>query len=146
MLDAIRKLIGDSVPGTPGTHSKVQVNDVRVAACALLVELACADGEFSAAEQARIMDILQRHFGVDEAGARLMLAEAAAANHDAVDHFVFTRQVVKDYDVAQRIVLAELMWQVAYKANCVRECVDTSFSCLAFTNCRVQGCKEGVLN
>jgi uncharacterized tellurite resistance protein B-like protein len=50
---------------------------------------------------------------VDEAGARLMLAEAAAANHDAVDHFVFTRQVVKDYDVAQRIVLAELMWQVA---------------------------------
>ena len=53
MLDAILKLIGDSVPGTPGTHSKVQVNDVRVAACALLVELACADGEFSAAEQAR---------------------------------------------------------------------------------------------
>ena len=117
MLDAIRKLIGDSVPGTPGTHSRVRANavpnDVRVAACALLVELACADGEFSAAEQARIMDILQRHFGVDEAGARLMLAEAAAANHDAVDHFVFTRQVVKDYDVAQRIVLAELMWQVA---------------------------------
>jgi len=42
-----------------------------------------------------------------------MLAEAAAANQDAVDHFVFTRQVVKDYNVAQRIVLAELMWQVA---------------------------------
>jgi uncharacterized tellurite resistance protein B-like protein len=113
MLDAIRKLIGDSVPGTPGAHSRVHPHDVRVAACALLVELACADGDFSEAERARIMDILQRHFGVDDAGARLMLAEAAAANHDAVDHFVFTRQVVKDYDVAQRIVLAELMWQVA---------------------------------
>ncbi len=84
-----------------------------MAACALLVELACADGEFGAAEQARIIEILQRHFGVNEAGAKQMLAEAAAANLDAVDHFVFTRQVVKDYDVAQRIVLAELMWQVA---------------------------------
>lgn len=117
MLDAIRKLIGDSVPGTPGTHSRLPANahapDVRVAACALLVELACADGEFGAAEQERIIEILQRHFGVNEAGAKQMLAEAAAANLDAVDHFVFTRQVVKDYDVAQRIVLAELMWQVA---------------------------------
>ena len=113
MLDAIRRLIGDSVPGTPGTHSRLHPHDVRVAACALFVELACADGEFSEVEQTRIMEILQRHFGVNEAEATRLLAEAAAANHDAVDHFVFTRQVVKDYDVAQRIVLAELMWRVA---------------------------------
>ncbi|WP_373063893.1 TerB family tellurite resistance protein [Gemmatimonas sp.] len=113
MLEASRKLIGDSVPGTAGAHSRVHSPDVRVAACALLVELACADGAFSEAEQVRIIEILQRHFGVNEAGARAMLADAAAANHHAVDHFVFTRQVVKDYDVAQRIVLAELMWQVA---------------------------------
>jgi uncharacterized tellurite resistance protein B-like protein len=112
MLDSIRKLIGDSLPGTPGAHSRVHPHDVRLAACALLVELACADGDFSDAEQRRIMEILQRHFGVDEAGARVLLAEAASANRDAVDHFVFTRQVVKDYDLGQRIVLAELMWQV----------------------------------
>jgi uncharacterized tellurite resistance protein B-like protein len=112
MLDAIRKLIGDSLPGTPGAHSRIHVHDVRLAACALLVELACADGNFSDEEQRRIMEILQRHFGVDEAGARVLMVEAAAANRDAVDHFVFTRQVVKEYDLAQRIVLAELMWQV----------------------------------
>jgi uncharacterized tellurite resistance protein B-like protein len=58
------------------------------------------------------VEILQRHFGVDAEGAKTLLAEAAAANRDAVDHFVFTRQVVKEYDMAQRIVLAELMWQV----------------------------------
>jgi uncharacterized tellurite resistance protein B-like protein len=49
---------------------------------------------------------------VDEQGARELLAQAADANRDAVDHFVFTRQVVKEYNLAQRIVLAELMWQV----------------------------------
>jgi len=112
MLDAIRKLIGDSIPGTPGAHSRVHTHDVRLAACALLVELACADGNFSDEEQRRILDILQRHFGVDAEGARTLMAEAAEANRDAVDHFVFTRQIVKDYDLPQRIVLAELMWQV----------------------------------
>ena len=87
-------------------------HDVRIAACALLVELSCADGDFSDVEQRRILEALQRHFGVDELGARDLLVQAADANRDAVDHFVFTRQIVREYSMAQRIVLAELMWQV----------------------------------
>jgi uncharacterized tellurite resistance protein B-like protein len=90
----------------------VYPHDIRIAACALLVELACADGDFSDAEQRRILEALQRHFGVDEVGARELLVQAADANRDAVDHFVFTRQIVTEYSLAQRIVLAELMWQV----------------------------------
>lgn len=121
MLDTIRKLIVDRAPGSsgaaasstgPADASAIGAHDVRLAACALLVELACADGNFSDAEQRRIVEMLQRHFGVDAAGAQALLAEAAEANRGAVDHFVFTRQVVKDYNLAQRIVLAELMWQV----------------------------------
>jgi uncharacterized tellurite resistance protein B-like protein len=112
MFEALRRLVSDSVPGAAGAHSRVHPHDVRIAACALLVELACADGQFSDEEQHRILEIMQRHFGVDSAGAKELLAEAAAANRDAVDHFVFTRQVVKEYNVGQRIVLAELMWQV----------------------------------
>ncbi|GAB1344843.1 tellurite resistance TerB family protein [Gemmatimonas sp.] len=112
MFDALRRLVRDSVPGTPGAHSRVYPHDVRIAACALLVELSCADGDFSDVEQRRILEVLQRHFGVDELGARDLLVQAADANRDAVDHFVFTRQIVKEYSMAQRIVLAELMWQV----------------------------------
>ncbi|HYW33402.1 MAG TPA: TerB family tellurite resistance protein [Gemmatimonas sp.] len=115
MLDAFRRLIRDSVQDSPATQNSGSPNvprDVRLAACALLVELACADGDFSDTEQRQILAILERHFGVDAEGARALMGEATVANRDAVDHFVFTRQIVKDYDVAQRIVLAEMMWQV----------------------------------
>jgi uncharacterized tellurite resistance protein B-like protein len=112
VLDKLRRLIGDSVQGTPGAHSRTHPADVRVAACAILLELANVDGEFSDTERQRILDILQRHFGVDADGAAALMAEAASASKDAVDDFVFTRQVVRDYDLAQRMVLAELMWQV----------------------------------
>ncbi|MES2522994.1 MAG: TerB family tellurite resistance protein [Gemmatimonadota bacterium] len=115
MLDSLRRLLRDSVPDSAPASSPVSPKiprDVRLAACALLVELASADGDFSAAEQGQILGILERHFGVDADGARALMDEATAANRNAVDHFVFTRQIVKDYDVAQRIVLAELMWQV----------------------------------
>jgi uncharacterized tellurite resistance protein B-like protein len=114
MLDALRKLIGTG-PDTPRTGSAAappRTNDVRLAACALLVELALVDGDFSAVERERILVILQRHFGVDAAGAEALIAEAAQASKGSVDDFVFTRQVVRDYDLAQRMVLAELMWQV----------------------------------
>lgn len=112
MLDAIRRFLADSTPaparGTGGAPS----SDVRVAACALLVELANVDGEFSAVERQRIVEILQRHFGVDASGAESLIAEAAAAARQSVDDFTFTKQVVREYDLAQRMVLAELMWQV----------------------------------
>lgn len=112
MLDALRKLVRDSVQGSVPAHTPVHGHDVRVAACALLLELAHSDGEFSAQERQRIREILTRHFGVDDAGADALMQDAASAARDAVDDFIFTRQVVREYDLAQRLVLAELMWQV----------------------------------
>ncbi len=112
MLNTIRRLIGDSLPGTPSAPSHVHKHDVRLAACALLLELAHVDGQFSEDERTRIHDVLQRHFAVDAAGADALMAEAAVASRQSVDDFVFTRQVVKEYTLAQRMVLAELMWQV----------------------------------
>lgn len=115
MLDTLRKLLGaDPAVAAPsaGTNHPVRHDDVRLAACTLLVELANVDGEFSVLEHQRILDILQRHFGVDEAGAEGLIADAKLASRHSVDDFVFTRQVVRDYDLAQRMVLAELMWQV----------------------------------
>lgn len=115
MLDSLRKLLGASPnAATPsdGAGRSVRHDDVRLAACALLVELANVDGEFSPLEHQRILDILQRHFGVDEAGAEGLIADAKVASRTSVDDFVFTRQVVREYDLAQRMVLAELMWQV----------------------------------
>lgn len=111
MLDAIRRLMGTPAANAPSSTPR-SPSDVRVAAVALLVELASVDGDFSAIERQRITEILERHFGVDAEGAASLIAEATTAGRAAADDFVFTRQVVRDYDLPQRMVLAELMWQV----------------------------------
>ena len=112
MLDAIRRFLADSMPSTAGADARGYSHDVRTAACALLVEVANVDGEFSAVERERIVAILQRHFAVDADGAAALMAEAASAGKNAADDFVFTKQLVREYTLAQRMVLAELMWQV----------------------------------
>ena len=111
MLDVIRRLIG-ATPAASNAAQPTHPQDVRVAACVLLLELATVDGEFSAIERERIEEQLQRHFGADADGAKQLMQQAADISRDSVDDFVFTRQVVRDYTLAQRMVLAELMWQV----------------------------------
>jgi uncharacterized tellurite resistance protein B-like protein len=115
MLDILRKVFRNAPTDNERPFDdapRTNASDVRLAACVLLVELANVDGEFSALERQRILEILQRHFGVDTAGAEQLMADAAIASRRSVDDFTFTRQVVRDYDLGQRMVLAELMWQV----------------------------------
>ena len=108
MLESIRRFFQKAVAEPPAESPDA----LRVAACALLLEVAHADGEFTAEEQARIEDALGRHFGLDEALARELIALADQERTRSIDHFQFTRLVRDRYDLGQKVLLAELMWGV----------------------------------
>lgn len=113
MLDSIRQFVSNRLaPPAPGSGGAAALPGVQVAACALLLELAHADGEFSEAERAHIEQALGRHFSLDEATTRELLALAAAERAQSVDHFQFTRLISAQYDLGQKMVLAEVMWGV----------------------------------
>jgi uncharacterized tellurite resistance protein B-like protein len=116
MLDAIRRFVSEHLVGDSTSTGQPRPSDgprrVQLAACALLLELAHADGEFSPAEREHIERTLVRHYGLDEAtgGELLRLAEAERAQ--SLDHFQFTRLIASEYDLGQKMVLAEVMWGV----------------------------------
>ena len=110
MLEAIRRFLRERL----GTEdSKVAPGEtqspgrVQLAACALLLELAHADNEFSPEEQRHIEGTLQRHFGLDQASGAELLRLAEAARAESLDHFQFTRLVAAEYTLAQKMVVAE---------------------------------------
>ena len=109
MFDAIRKIFSGETSQRPEDTSP-GVDPVHLAACTLLLDVAYADGEFSAPERAHREEVLARHFGLDaEAGAQLLeIAEQERAR--AVDHFRFTSVLLRNYDIGQKVVLAEVMW------------------------------------
>ncbi len=115
MLEAIRRFVRerlgaeDSNAEPGGTQSP---NRVQLAACALLLELAHADDEFSPEERRHIDGTLQRHFGLDEASGAELLRLAELERAESLDHFQFTRLVAAEYTLAQKMVLAEVMWGV----------------------------------
>lgn len=115
MLDALRRLLADRATAhhvAPPETTASPADALQVAACALLLEVAHADGDFAAVERERLDHALQRHFGLDGEGLEALVAAAEAERSRAVDHFGFTRQLVQGYDLGQKMLLAELMWGI----------------------------------
>jgi uncharacterized tellurite resistance protein B-like protein len=86
------------------------VEPVALAACVLLLDLANADGEFSDAERVHLEEILERHFALPLESGRALMEEAERERQASVDHFQFTSQLKQQYDLGQKMVLAEVMW------------------------------------
>lgn len=116
MLESVRRFVAEHLVGSaPHAGSDVRrsgPDPVQLAACALLLELAHADGEFSPEEQQHIERTLVRHFGLDETTGAELLRLAEAERAQALDHFQFTRLIAAQYDLGQKMVLAEVMWGV----------------------------------
>ncbi len=112
LLDSIRAFFTQKIVPPAAAPVSARAGAVQLAACALLLELAHADGEFSLAERQHIEGALGRHFGLDEPTARELITLAEAERSQAIDHFQFTRLITEHYDLGQKMVLAEVMWGV----------------------------------
>jgi len=83
---------------------------LHVAACALLLELAYADEQFSEDERSHIEAVMRRHFDLDEDTAQQLIALAQMERDQAIDLYQFTRLIRESYDLGQKTLLAEIMW------------------------------------
>lgn len=108
MIDAVRKLFAKETGGSQSAQDAV--DPVHLAACALLLDIAYSDGEFSAPERKHLEDVLARHFGLTGDDGQRLLALAQEERRKSIDHFRFTSVLQRSYDLGQKMVLAEVMW------------------------------------
>ncbi len=142
MLDAIKRLLaGHAGPPSPPTGG-IADPSVPIAACALLLEIAYADGEFSVEEQRHIEEALTRHFDLGPEAARELMAHAAERQREAVDLHQFTSLITEHYDEGQRMTLAEVLWRVVYADGRLSEHEDYLMQKLA----RLLDLRPGYLN
>ena len=122
LIDSIRKLFAAIEDGEPdATAAKPSVDPLHLAACVLLLDIAHADGEFSADERRHIEGVLERHFALPPEAGRALMELADRERRNAVDHFKFTSQLRAGYDTGQKMVLAEIMWGIVLADGKVAE-------------------------
>ena len=86
---------------------------IELAAAALLLEVSFADQSTSAAERARILDVLAERFGLDATDAGSLLASAEAAHADSVGLQASTRLLTEAWDEPARYALVVRLWELA---------------------------------
>jgi len=113
MLDALRDFITQRLRAEPASSAaRPPFDEVQLAAAALLLELAYADGEFTVQEREYLEAALGRHFGLESSTVADLIALAERERRKSIDHFQFTRVIREQLDVGQRTLLAEVMWGV----------------------------------
>ena len=95
--------------------------DVRVAACALFLEMANIDNEFSEEERQHILQTLQNEFGLSEESALALAQDAAAELQGSIDLWRFTSMINENYSDEEKIRVVELLWEIVYADGHVDE-------------------------
>jgi len=123
MFDAFRKFLSDCMAGDkhPG---RFEENDYRLAASALLVHAAAIDGEVSEVGREKLHAVIKRRFELDEATTDELVAEATAAEHEAVDLYHFTSLINRSLDEAGRRRVVEMMWEIVFADGRISEFED----------------------
>ena len=114
MLNSIKRFFGksDQEGGNAGEASKE--HDIRVATCALLVELARIDDTFTQAELDTILSILKDKYGLAGEHADALIAEAEKELDNSVDLWQFANLINQNYSNEEKIEIIETLWQVVY--------------------------------
>jgi uncharacterized tellurite resistance protein B-like protein len=115
MLDALRSLFLSAAeePADPDGGSPPS-REIRLAACALLLELAKADDQFTEDERNHIVAAVQRQWDLDSQEADELIRRAEQKRATAVDLWEFTNLIKEHYSLGQKMALAETMWGVVY--------------------------------
>ena len=113
MLDAIKSFFGSSMT-PPAGEKELGDEDIRLAACALLIELAYSDDEFTEEERRHVTSAVRRQYGLDEDHAEALIKLAELARGEAVDLYQFTKLIKANYSLGQKMVLMEVMWGLVY--------------------------------
>ena len=114
MLDSIKKFFSSSMNPVEESDPEENKKDIRLAACALLLELAYADEEFTEDEREHLEFAIRRQYGLEPTQATQLIGLAEEARAGAVDLWQFTSLIAEHYSVGQKMVLAEIMWGLVY--------------------------------
>ena len=113
MIDMLKRFFG-SADDDRGSAGESGGHDLRVATCALLVEIARIDEAFTNQEIDTILKILETRYGVSGEYAQALMAEAEKELVESVDLWQFARLINENYSREEKIGIIETLWQVVF--------------------------------
>lgn len=119
MLDYLKKIFSEEPEQkTELKEQKSSVtkkHKVEIAACALFIEMAKADGVFTAEERSFIFSEMKNTFNLEDDCITDLMALAEQRVKESVSIYEFTEIINNTFSQSEKIELIESLWKLIYK-------------------------------
>ena len=114
MIDLVKRFFSQGPQGSDTGKEGEAPHDIRIATCALFLEMSCIDGEFSDSEREYVVSILKRDFGLSDEHADALLEAAHGELKESIDLWRFTNLINQNYSLDEKLRIIETIWRIAY--------------------------------
>ena len=114
MLNTLKRFFNRDSENDSKTAGLGTDHDVRVATCALLVEIARIDEEFTKEEMETLLSILKERYGLSKEHADALIVEAEKELEKSVDLWQFAKLINENYSNAEKMKIVETLWRIVY--------------------------------
>ena len=114
MFDNVKRFFNKATAEFSKDTNQNTAHDIRVATCALFVEIALIDEKFTDVEMKIILSILKEKYGLSEEHADALIAEAEKQLEESVDLWQFAKLINENYSNEEKIEIIETLWRIVY--------------------------------
>ena len=114
MIDLVKKFFGKSTIDSPRDIGGEKSHDIRVATCALLIEMSNIDGEFSESERESIISVLKKDYDLSDENAIVLIEASNEELKGSIDLWQFTNLINQNYSMEEKLQIIETVWRIAY--------------------------------
>lgn len=114
MLSKIRNFFSDKISLEQAGEPVDVDHHIKVATCALMVEMASIDEEFDQAEKDRITTLFKKEFGLTDDEIQGLFKLARQELNNRIDLWGFTNLINQHYNNEQKMKVIEMIWEVVY--------------------------------
>ena len=119
MLEYLKKIFSDNSPSVNKSEvdstSDRKSKKIEIAACALFIEMAKADGEFTEDERKFIITEMKSTFNLDDEYVNNLMLHAEQKIKESVSLYEFTGIINTTFTNEEKINLIENLWKLIYK-------------------------------
>ena len=114
MIDYLKKYFFETQATSCDSGGVTHQRKISVATCALLVEMANIDGDFSSEERDTIVNLMKDHHDISEEEADAIIETAHAELEKSVDLWTFTNQINQHYSIEEKQEIVEFLWRLTH--------------------------------
>jgi uncharacterized tellurite resistance protein B-like protein len=113
MIDMLKRFFTKAA-GDDAARRSHSAQDIRVAVCALCVEIARIDETFSRQELETLIGILTDKYDLSPQHAHALIAQADKELEESVDLWQFARAINENFSIDEKVDIMEILWRIVY--------------------------------